>query len=419
MRILFLGLNYAPEEIGIARYSTGMCEELVRRGHEVEAIVGKPYYPAWDVPAEYRGGGARRSVEGGVRLTRVPHYVPADPSGPKRIAHHLTFALNAAGPMLAAARRFKPDLVMTVAPSTIAAPVARMAARVSGARGWLHIQDFEVGAAFATGLVSETGLVARLGSAFERWVVNGFDRVSSISYEMCRKIESLGVSPCRVDEFRNWAELDAIAPLETPSPYRDEWGISAAHVALYSGNIANKQGIDILVDAARRLETRSDLAFVVCGNGPNRANLEERAAGLANIQFHDLQPMQRLNELMNLATIHLLPQKAGAADLVLPSKLTNMLASGRPVVATAHPETGLAREVEGCGIITPPEDGSAMAQAIERLADDAALYRQSADCALARARERWDKDAIFARLEAELTALAAATPADGPRNPLG
>ena len=60
-----------------------------------------------------------------------------------------------------------------------------------------------------------------------------------------------------------------------------------------------------------------------------------------------LQPADRLNELLNLADIHLLPQRADAADLVMPSKLTGMMASGRAVLATASPGTQLATVIDG------------------------------------------------------------------------
>ena len=190
--------------------------------------------------------------------------------------------------------------------------------------------------------------------------------------------------------------------MSTPSPYRQEWGITTPQVVLYSGNIANKQGIEIVVHAARLLRHRPDLTFVICGEGPNRANLETLAEGLTNIQFHDLQSKERLNDLMGLATIHLLPQKADAADLVLPSKLTNMLASGRPVVATAAPGTGLADAVEGCGIVTPPEDIKAFAKAIENLSDEEALYQAMSKAARHRAEQRWDKNTALSSIEGPL-----------------
>ena len=72
---------------------------------------------------------------------------------------------------------------------------------------------------------------------------------------------------------------------------------------------------------------------------------------LPNVRFLDLQPNDRLNDLLGLADIHLLPQRSGAADLVMPSKLTGMLASGRAILATASPETQLSYALEGCGSV--------------------------------------------------------------------
>jgi len=402
MKLLILGLNYAPEGVGIAVYTTGMAEALAAEGHEVRVVAGRPYYPAWRIMEGHNAFTYARAVENGVDVTRVPHYIPAQPSGGRRLLHHASFAATSAFPMLWQALSWRPDVVMTIAPSLIAAPVARLAAALCGARSSLHIQDFEVEAAFATGLLDETRRPARLARAFERKVISSFGTVSTISPQMCRKLAEKGLPPERIVEFRNWADIDAIRPLDTPSPFRAEWGIETPHVALYSGNIANKQGIDIVVDAARRLAHRTDLTFVVCGEGPNRANLEAQAAGLANIRFFDLQPRERLNELVGLATIHLLPQLAGAADLVLPSKLTNMLASGRPIVAIAASGTGLAEEVEGCGLVTPPEQAHAFAAAISRLIDDPALHERLSAAARERAVERWSGSAILGRLLSRL-----------------
>lgn len=408
MRILFLGLNYSPEPISTGVYSTGLCEELVARGHEVCAVVGKPYYPQWRIYDEFRGGGVRISEESGVLVTRVPHYVPADPTGPKRIVHHASFAFSALVPMLKKARTMKPDIVMTVAPSLLSAPVAHLAARVARVRSWLHVQDFEVGTAFATGLVDPNGIAARMARGFERFVLRRFDCVSSISLEMCHKAKAVvGEGLSDVFEFRNWANIEEIKPLDHSSIYRTRWCIATPHVALYSGNIANKQGIEILVDVARRLQSRTDLTFVICGQGPNREALQTLATGLTNIQFHDLQPPEQLNELLGLATVHLLPQKAGAADLVLPSKLTNMLASGRPIVATAHPGTGLARELAKGGLVTAPGDVDAMATAILRLIEEPGLHRELSTQAALRAREAWDKGRIIDGLCAQLDRLVA------------
>jgi len=98
--IAVVGINYAPEEIGIARYTTDMARALVRNGHTVDVLAGKPYYPAWEVPKAWRGGGWRRGDEHGVHITRCPHYVPRSPNGLRRILHLMSFAAAALPPAL-------------------------------------------------------------------------------------------------------------------------------------------------------------------------------------------------------------------------------------------------------------------------------------------------------------------------------
>ncbi|MFN3516813.1 MAG: WcaI family glycosyltransferase [Novosphingobium sp.] len=409
-RVLIVGLNYAPEPVGIGPYSQGFAEALAARGARVTVVTGKPYYPKWRIDPAFAGGGWRHSVEGGVTITRCPLYVPAEPSGLKRIVHLASFALSALGPALRAAlrpKRERPEIVFTVAPALLGVITAWLAAKVAGARLWIHVQDFEVEAALATGLMDDSRLSARLARRVEAAFLKLGDHVSTISPQMCAKLADKGVAPARVFEMRNWSDARFAPDPAGADRVRAEWGLTGKIVALYSGNIARKQGIEILVEAARLLQGRDDIAFVICGEGPNRQPLEALAAGLANIQLHDLQPAQKMGAMLTMADLHLLPQIAGAADLVLPSKLTNMLASGRPVVATTEPGTGLYAEVDGCGTITPPGDAPALAAAIAALADDPARRALLGEAASARAAERWRKDPIIDRAVQTVTGAPA------------
>lgn len=403
MKILLLSLNYAPEQIGIGPFSAGWAEHLARAGHRVTVVTAQPYYPAWRIAAGHRNRW-RRTVENGVEIVRCPHFVPRRPTGMKRVLHHASFAFAATWPMLARAIVGRPDLVVAVAPSLIAVPVARFAALLAGAKSWLHVQDFELEAALATGLLGE-GFLLNVASRLERTMLASFDVTSTISLQMCRKLAAKGVPEERIRELRNWADIDAIRPLDQPSPLRDEWQISASHVALYSGNIANKQGIDLVLDAARILRGRGDIQFVICGNGPDRARLEASAADLPNVCFRDLQPRERLADLLGLASVHLLPQIAGVADLVLPSKLANMFASGRPVVATADPGTGIADEVSGAGVAVPPGDAVAFADAIASLLRDPQRRARLGQAARIKAERNWARTAILQRCDHEMRQL--------------
>ncbi|RDE09142.1 WcaI family glycosyltransferase [Pelagibacterium lacus] len=405
MKVLILGLNYAPETIGIGIYTAGMAEYLAEAGHSVRVIAAKPYYPQWKIMDGHSPFGWSRRNENDVRITRVPHYIPANPTTARRLLHHLSFALGSAVPALWSGIVWRPDIVLTIAPSLIAAPVARIAALCAGAKSWLHVQDFEVEAAFATGLMEAKGASARLAHGFERTVLSLFDIVSTISPPMCARLADKGVPNCRIVEFRNWADIETIRPLTSPSAFRARWDIATPHVALYSGSIANKQGLEIIVKAASLLKGRTDLTFVVCGEGPNKQRLEQQATGLRNIRFHDLQPRDDLHELLGLATIHLLPQRPDTADLLFPSKLANMFASGRPVIATAAEGTALAEEVDGRGLVTPPEDTAAFAAAISTLCDDRTVRDRLGAAARRHAEQRLSRHAILRAWETEVVRI--------------
>jgi colanic acid biosynthesis glycosyl transferase WcaI len=154
----------------------------------------------------------------------------------------------------------------------------------------------------------------------------------------------------------------------------------------------------VIPDAARLLATRGDIVFVVCGDGVMKPRLESASAGLSNIRLIPLQPSERVEELLSMADIHLMPQSAAAADLVLPSKLSGMLASGRPVIATCRPDTEIGEIVSQCGLVVPPHDSLALANAIRALADQPTRRRELGRLARAIAEARFDRETTFKRV---------------------
>ena len=411
--MLLYGINYAPELTGIGKYTSELASTFAANGHDVRVITAPPYYPAWKVDEGYSASKYRSQIWNDVRVFRTPLWVPQQPGGLKRLVHLASFAVSSL-PVLLAQWRWKPDVVWVVEPPLMCAPAAAAFASLRGARSWLHIQDYEVDAAFDLGLVK--GVVLRRWVAgIERWLMRRFDRVSTISGRMMERALAKGVAPERLVHFPNWADISGTTPLAAPSSYRAELGLAAdAVVALYSGNMGNKQGLEILADLARLLADDLRVQFVFGGNGSGRDNLEARCAGLPNVRFLDLQPLERLNDWLGLADVHLLPQRADAADLVMPSKLTGMMASGRAVLATAHPDTELGRVVAqdaSCGVIVPPEDAKAMADALRALAADPARRAELGANGRRYAERELSRDVILSRFEAQLKALVQGQPA--------
>jgi colanic acid biosynthesis glycosyl transferase WcaI len=368
MRILLYGINFAPELTGIGKYTGEMAAALSAAGHDVHVVTAQPYFPDWRVADGYPRFGYRAEQVGEVRVWRAPLYVPSRPSGLRRIVHLASFALTSI-PLLLRQLAWKPDLVWMAAPTLLCAPGAWLIARASGAPAWLHVQDLEVDAAFELGLL-RGGLGRKLAIGLESWLLKRFDRVSSITQKLVDRLRGKGVPHERLVLFPNWVDTDEIRPLSTPSSYRRELSIPDDQVvALYSGSMGAKQGLELMADAARILRGDPRLLFVFCGQGPGSKGLRQASEGLPNVRFLRLQPADRLSELLGLADIHLMPQRGGASDLVMPSKLLGMLASGRPVVATADSNTALADAVEPHGLVVPPDNAEAFATAIASLAD--------------------------------------------------
>jgi colanic acid biosynthesis glycosyl transferase WcaI len=403
MRILIYSLNFAPELTGIARYNADFAEWLATQGHGVRVVCAPPYYPQWQVAPGYAAWAYRRERRGAVRIVRCPLWVPRRPSAWRRALHHLSFALSSLPVILAVAVRWRPDVIMITEPPVVCAPAALAAARLSSARPWLHVQDLEVEAAFGLGLL-RGGLLRRLATAAEGWLMRRFGLVSTLTEAMRARVLARGVQPERTVLFPNWADTTSIRPILGQSALRRELaGPDVATVVLYSGTLGRKQGLEVVVEAARALRARSDICFLICGEGDARSGLAALASGLDNIRFHPLQPELRLNELLNAADIHLLPQRADADGLVLPSKLTGMLASGRPVVATVEADSEIAALLaEGGGFITPPGDSGRCAEAIVRLADDPETRRQAGTRARITAEERFGRERILAALLSRL-----------------
>jgi len=410
-KILLYGLNFSPELTGIGKYTGELAAWLAARGHAVRVVTAPPYYPDWKVGAGFKNAwttdtGCR--VEPGMTtdaltVWRCPLWVPAQPGGLKRLLHLASFALSSL-PVMLRQIVWRPDVVWVVEPALFCAPTAVVVARLCGAKAWLHVQDFEVDAAFDLGLLRGKWL-RRLVLGAERWLMRRFDVVSTISQRMHQRLLDKGVLADKARLAVNWVDMAqfALPSLDGVAAYRRELGIAdGAVVALYSGNMGGKQGLELLADVALLC---SEVAFVFCGNGAGRSDLVARCAGLPNVRFLDLQPLERLPDLLATADIHLLPQKAEAADLVMPSKLTGMLASARAVVARAHVGTELASVVQGCGLVVPPGDAVAFAHAVRALASDRAQREQLGAAGYLYAQEHLDRQAVLQKFEADVLAM--------------
>lgn len=407
MKILICSANYAPELTGVGKYSGDMAEWLAEQGHDVRVVAAPPYYPAWRIADNYRGWPYRQETLAGVRVWRAPLWVPSRPGGVRRVLHLLSFAFSSAPLLLWWGLSWRPQVCIAVAPFFTAAPATWLAAKLAGTRSWLHVQDYEVDVAFGMGLLKGGGL-KRIVFGMERWIFQRFDRVSSISLRMLERARTKGVEAERLTFFRNWVDIDRVQPLDHVSAYRALLGLGQRDVVvLFSGTLGSKQGLQLIPEVARALGPQSTIHFVICGDGPQKPELQRLTAGLPCIHFLPLQPLEQLSELLGLADIHLLTQDVAAEDLVLPSKLSGMLSSGRPIVATCAPGTEMAQVVEGRGRVVPPGQPAELAAAIHDLAADPVARQTLGQAARRYAENCLGRERVLQHWAADLARLIA------------
>jgi len=407
MRLLIIGLNFAPELTGIGKYTGEMAAWFAARGHKVSVITTRPYYPEWTRTPGFAAWTWRSETWQGCHVIRCPLYVPGRPTGPRRILHLSSFGLSSIPAATVQAASGRADIVAVMAPTLLSAPVGLAVARLMSAKAWLHVLDLEVDAAFELGFVRSRYLIAA-ARKLERSLMRHFDLVSTISLKMQEAIERKGVASERMMLFPNWVDTQQYFPMEKPVQLRHELGIPNDRcVVLYSGSMGQKQGLEHVIAAARLLTSQSAVSplFLLAGAGPMRMELQRSAGDLPNVRFLPLQPVERFNEFLNVGDIHLLPQRRDASDLVMPSKLLAILAAGRPVIATVPPGAEIARTLTEAGVITPPENPVALAAAIEALAADPERRQALGAVAGQLARRSMGSEAILGRAEVRLLEL--------------
>lgn len=404
MKILVVGLNYAPEITSTGKYSGEMAEWLSSRGHDVKVVTTPPYYPQWAVQSPYKAFLYKREALNGVDVYRCPLYVPSTVGVFTRILHLLSFAISSF-PVLFRMIFWKPEIVINPVPSLFSSPCSALVAKICGAKSVLHVQDFEVEAMLGLGM-AKGGVVGKLARGFERWVLSLFNKVSTISNSMMRKAVEKGVSEKGLIFFPNWSDTAHFQKEKDPVAVRERFGIAESEkLILYSGNVGDKQGLEQVVEAASILKD-DRYVFVIVGDGAGKKKLVElaRREKLENIKFFPLQPFDLLPSILGAADCHLVVQRKGVADAVLPSKLTNILAVGGNAVITAEEETELGILCEqhaGIAVRVEPESVDDLVKGIQI----AVGYSKPNAVAMEYAKRFIDKELVLESFEQSLIEL--------------
>lgn len=390
-----------------------MADWFNASGHQVKVITAYPYYPKWKIFEGYKSSIWSSNVIDDVTYIRCPIWVPSSPTGPKRVIHLLSFAISSLPPLFKQIF-WQPDFIFTIEPPIFTMPAAILFAKLTRVKSILHIQDYEVDAAFKLGILKNKWL-RKLILGLESCLLKQFNYVSTISEKMLERGVCKGVSFNKLILFRNWIDLSFFKSAYSHNhkfsnkilAFRANLNIPQnAIVALYSGNMGIKQGLEILALTAKKVYLNNSLSrpihFIFCGDGPGKNDLIKKCHGFDFVHFLELQPADKFLILLKMVDIHLLPQRADAEDLVMPSKLGGMLASGRPVLACANKDSELSNVLKDIGFIVPPENIELFYKALVRLSKDSRLRHRLGVAGKKYAEKNLDKNKVLFAFEQKM-----------------
>jgi colanic acid biosynthesis glycosyl transferase WcaI len=368
MRILIYSYNYHPEPIGIAPLMTELAEGLLKRGHSVRVVTAMPNYPQRRIYPKYRGKFYHTEYKNGVKIQRSYVWIRPKPSLLDRILLELSFVITS---FLQALNGPRPDVILLTVPSL---PVCVPAALL----GWLYacpvvlnLQDILPEAAIHTGLLKNKWLI-RIFAALEKFAYHSATKITVIADSFVGNLLSKGVPKSKIELLPNWADVNFIRPLpKENNRFRTAHQLDGKFVVLYSGNIALTQGLETVVEAAKKLQHIPDIAIIILGDSLGLQRLQQHVlrCGVSNVLLLPFAKREHLPEMLAAADVGLVVQKRNVISFNMPSKIQVLLASGRAIVASVPLGGTAASSVQKSGgaIIVPPEDPDALAKTILNL----------------------------------------------------
>lgn len=372
--VCILGLNYPPEPTGIAPYTGALAVGLCRMGHSVTAHVAHPHYPEWEIRKGY-GQWTRVENVNGVQVRRRRHYVPRTPRGVRRLVSELTFGMR-----LVFARWGRPGVAVAVSPSLFSTALAVLRLRLTPRRPPIIVWVQDI---YTLGL-AETGEGGGFAQRITRWVesrtLRGADRVVVIHQRFVDFMTNgLGVSASRVEVVRNWTHLPPSEPVEKFTARTTlGWPLDVA-LAVHTGNMGAKQGLENIVEAARVADERGErVHFLLVGDGGERRELEELARGISRLTFVDPLGDEEYRMALGAADVLIVNEKPGVAAMAVPSKLTSYFDAARPVVAATDLGGITASEIAASdsGVVVAAGDPEALLGAVLAVSADSAAAAQ-------------------------------------------
>ncbi len=407
MKILVLTHYYPPEVNAPASRLSEHARVWAQAGHDVTVVTCVPNHPTGRAYPGYRNRLWQEEERDGVRVIRLWTWLAANEGFLPRISNYVSYLLSV---LLWMWRLPKADVVLSTSPQFFCGLAGWLLKRRR--RPWvLEIRDLWPESIVTVGAMKR-GAAIKLLEAIERFAYRKADLVVSVTDGFVPHIrERRGDGPIAV--VKNGVDLTTFtmpdAAAETA--FRAAHGLTGKFVAAYVGTHGMAHKLDTVLEAAELLRDRSDIAFLLVGDGAERERLvaEVAARGLSNVVMLGQQPKSAMPGIWAASDAALvLLRRVDTFKTVIPSKMFEAMAMACPMIMGVEGEAKALMEAGGAGIAITPESAAELAAAVTRLADDPAFAAQLGDSGRSFVAREFDRRVLAERLLGEMQALVAA-----------
>lgn len=398
MRILLLIVQFPPDTNSTGELMSQLCDGLVTYGHEVTVVTTFPHYENFRIWEEYKGKLVKRDRERGMEIVRLFTYAPGNKSMLNRLISYVTF--NGLAALTAGFSRARWDIILCTNGSFFTGLTGWLLGKAKDVPFIYNVQDLYPDVPIRAGQLRNPIAIATL-RGIERFMYRKADHITVIAPSFRDNLVSKGVPMEKISLIPNFVDTEFIRPLPRANSFAQQHALSDKFVITHAGNLGYVYDLDTMLDAASLLSSQKDILFLIVGNGVAKPALEKKAHELKldNVHFIPFQPRESLPWLRASSDVQVSLYKNGAAHDSFPSKIYEIMASGRPLLASSDGDNeieALVRTTES-GLCVRPGNAEHLADAILKLYHDPSLREAMGERGRRYAQENHSKQVAVAR----------------------
>ena len=377
MKILYVSQYFPPEMGAPAARVSELARHWVKAGHQVTVLTGFPNHPTGIVAPEYRAKLRRlvcRERIDGIDIVRTWLFPCPNRKAHERLLNYLSFVLSSC---ITGIFLRRPDVVIATSPQLFVGLTGRWLGWIKRVPFVLEVRDLWPESITASGMGRDTDLSIRLLRALSAFLYRTCNHVVVVTPAFKQEIVTKWqVRAEKISLVENGVETDVFTPDATGDEVRKDLGLEGKFLVSYIGTFGLAHGLHAIVKAAAQLQAGyPDIQFLFVGEGADKDRLISLVFDLklANVHFLLQQSRAKIPSIIRASDVCLVVlRKADVFETVIPTKMLEFMACGRPVILGVDGQARRVIETAKAGVFVEPEDPTALAHAITQLYLDAA-----------------------------------------------